>query len=165
MKISVTHRITQRYECSHANQKKSELIATSWYKSPRASISKLIAKSITIDSIAEESAFSKNSALPNTDRSKFNKTLCGILDEYEAVLHCSNMTHIYKKLHLKRLRSPQNHDPPGSETSKKPISEPSSCNTINSPPQAGTQSSRLPATSSIALWRTGSLPTRLSPYE
>ena len=39
------------------------------------------------------------------DPSKLNKTLGKVIDEYEAVLHCSEKTRIYKKLHLERLRT------------------------------------------------------------
>ena len=46
----------------------------------------------------------KNSS-ENTDPSKFNKTLGKVIDEYEAVLHCAEKTRVYKKLHLKRLRT------------------------------------------------------------
>ena len=39
------------------------------------------------------------------DTSKFNKTLGKVIDEYEAILHCAPKTMVYKKLHLKRLRT------------------------------------------------------------
>ncbi len=46
----------------------------------------------------------KNSS-ENIDPSKFNKTLGVVIDEYAALLHCSEKTRIYKKLHIKRLRT------------------------------------------------------------
>ena len=46
----------------------------------------------------------KNS-IEHTDPSKFNKTLGTIIDEYEGILHCAPKTMVYKKLHLKRLRT------------------------------------------------------------
>ena len=39
------------------------------------------------------------------DTGKFNKTLGKVIDEYEAILHCTPKTMVYKKLHLKRLRT------------------------------------------------------------
>jgi integrase len=39
------------------------------------------------------------------DTSKFNKTLGKVIDEYESLLHCAPKTMVYKKLHLKRLRT------------------------------------------------------------
>jgi len=39
------------------------------------------------------------------DPTKLNKTLGKVIDEYESVLHCSEKTRIYKKLHLERLRT------------------------------------------------------------
>jgi hypothetical protein len=39
------------------------------------------------------------------DTSKFNKTLGKVIDEHEAILHCAPKTMVYKKLHLKRLRT------------------------------------------------------------
>jgi integrase len=45
------------------------------------------------------------SSSESIDPSKSNKTLGTVIKEYEAVLHCAPKTMVYKKLHLKRLRT------------------------------------------------------------
>jgi integrase len=45
------------------------------------------------------------SGADSIDPNKINKTLGKVIDEYEAVLNCSEKTRVYKKLHLGRLRT------------------------------------------------------------